>query len=126
MVRKGRYTKEGKQATYLPRDNKKYHTLKILKEGPKTQTKLMETQSLNRTQWRNYKNILENMATLEWIEKIDSEESNLHPYKITQKGRTIEEALDKLLNNSDIVDDLKEGFEMFNEGVTKPDTKKKN
>ena len=114
MVKKGRpYTKGGKPATYLPKDNKKYHTLKILKEGPKTQTKLMEQQSLKTTQWRNYQNILNNMSEMEWIEQIDSTESNAHPYKITQTGISIEAAFANLLDDKKIAAELEKGFEMF-------------
>ena len=116
MVRKGAYTKGGEKASYLPADNKKYHTLKILKQGKKTQTKLMEEQDLNTTQWRNYSNILNKLTELKWIEQIDSDESNAKPFAITNKGRAIADAFEKLLNdNPDISDEFKEGFEMFTE-----------
>ena len=116
MVRRGKYTKGGKKASYLNEDNKKYHTLKILKQGKKTQTKLMEEQDLNTTQWRNNSNILNKLTELKWIEQINSDESNAKPFAITNKGRAIADAFEKLLNdNPDISDEFKEGFEMFTE-----------
>ena len=115
MVRRGIYTKGGKKASYLPADNKKYHTLKILKQGQKTIAKLMEEQHLNTSQWGHYKNILNKLTELEWIEQIDSEESNAKPFAITEKGKDVYDALDTLMNNSEVSDELKKGFEMFTE-----------
>ena len=115
MVRKGKYTKGGKKARYLPADNKKYQTLRILKQGQKTPTKLMDQQHLSRANWGNYKIILNRLAELKWIELVDSEESNAKPYAITKKGRDVYDALDALMNNSEVYNELKKGFEMFTE-----------
>ena len=52
---------------------------------------------------------------MEWIEQIDSEESNAKPFAITEKGKDVYDALDTLMNNSEVSDELKKGFEMFTE-----------
>ena len=85
MVRRGKYTKGGKKASYLNEDNKRYHTLKILKKGTAmTQTRLMEQQQLLTSQWRGFATILNQMVEWEWIENVDSPADNIKLLGITE------------------------------------------
>ena len=115
MVRKGKYTKGGKKASYLNEDNKRYHTLKILKAGTAmTQTRLMEQQQLLTSQWRGFATILNQMVEWEWIKNVDSPADNIKLLGITEKGQIIYNALQKLLDTPGISKELK-NFKIFAE-----------
>ena len=115
MVRRGKYTKGGKKASYLNEDNKRYHTLKILKTGTAmTQTRLMEQQQLLTSQWRGFATILNQMVEWEWIKNVDSPADNIKLLGITEKGRTIYDALQTLLDTPGISKELK-NFKIFAE-----------
>ena len=115
MVRRGKYTKGGKKASYLNDDNKKYHTLKILKAGtPMTQTRLMDQQQLLTSQWRHYANILNQMVEWEWIKNVDSPADNIKLLGITEKGKNTHDAFQTLLDTPGISKDLK-NFKIFAE-----------
>ena len=115
MVRRGKYTKGGKKASYLNEDNKRYHTLKILKKGTAmTQTRLMDQQQLLTSQWRGFETILNDLVEWEWIENVDSPVGNANLFGITKKGRSIYDALQTLFDTPEISKELK-NFKIFAE-----------
>ena len=75
MVRRGTYTKKSEKATYLPKDNKRVKTLRILKaKGKSNKNQLIHTVGLTRNHHSKYSAILDEMVEWGWLNKDPSTE----------------------------------------------------
>ena len=104
MVHKGRYTKStggiSKKAVYLPKDNKRVKTLKILKaRGKMNQNRLMHSVGLTRSQWAKYDARLNEMIEWGWLNKDPSTEYKGGTiYSLTKVGSNLADFFNEIYN----------------------------
>jgi len=116
MVHRGRRTKGGAKISNIPKDNRRFQTLKILKsEGKMNQNQLMHKQGLTKSHWRNFANILGEMEGWGWLNKDQSTEAkNVKIFSLTNLGHSVHDAVNEPLKNDEIREELMK-FEMFYE-----------
>ena len=116
MVHLGKRTKGKGKISNIPKDNRRFQTLKILKsEGKMNQNQLMHKQGLTSTQWRNFANILGEMEGWRWLNKDPSTEAaNVNIWSLTNLGHSVHDAAYEPLKNDKIREELMK-FEMYSE-----------
>ena len=116
MVHLGKRTKGKGKISNIPKDNRRFQTLKILKsEGKMNQNQLMHKQGLTKSHWRNFANILGEMEGWGWLNKDQSTEAkNVKIFSLTNLGHSVHDAVNEPLKNDEIREELMK-FEMFYE-----------